>query len=233
MEVIIKKTKEEASQKAFEIIKEEMENGAEVLGLATGSTPEKLYDIMVASDVDFSNMVSVNLDEYVGLAPEDPQSYHYFMQEHLFNQKPFKETYVPDGLATDEVEETARYEGILKEHPIDVQILGVGTNGHIGFNEPGSSFDSVTRKVKLVQSTIDSNKRYFEKEEDVPKYAYSMGIKSIMRAKKVLLMAFGENKAEAVKGLVGGPVTEDLPGSVLQQHPDAVILLDEDAASLL
>ncbi|SFH62903.1 glucosamine-6-phosphate deaminase [Pisciglobus halotolerans] len=233
MEVIIKKTKEEASQKAFEIIKEEMENGAEVLGLATGSTPEKLYDIMVASDVDFSNMVSVNLDEYVGLAPEDPQSYHYFMQEHLFNQKPFKETYVPDGLATDEEEETARYEGILKEHPIDVQILGVGTNGHIGFNEPGSSFDSVTRKVKLVQSTIDSNKRYFEKEEDVPKYAYSMGIKSIMRAKKVLLMAFGENKAEAVKGLVGGPVTEDLPGSVLQQHPDAVILLDEDAASLL
>ncbi len=233
MEVIIKKTKEEASQKAFEIIKEEMENGAEVLGLATGSTPEKLYDIMVASDVDFSNMVSVNLDEYVGLAPEDPQSYHYFMQEHLFNQKPFKETYVPDGLATDEEEETARYEGILKEHPIDVQILGIGTNGHIGFNEPGSSFDSVTRKVKLVQSTIDSNKRYFEKEEDVPKYAYSMGIKSIMRAKKVLLMAFGENKAEAVKGLVGGPVTEDLPGSVLQQHPDAVILLDEDAASLL
>lgn len=233
MEVIIKKTKEEASKKAFEIIKEEMENGAEVLGLATGSTPEKLYDIMVASDVDFSNMVSVNLDEYVGLAPEDPQSYHYFMQEHLFNQKPFKETYVPDGLATDEEEETARYEGILKEHPIDVQILGVGTNGHIGFNEPGSSFDSVTRKVKLVQSTIDSNKRYFEKEEDVPKYAYSMGIKSIMRAKKVLLMAFGENKAEAVKGLVGGPVTEDLPGSVLQQHPDAVILLDEDAASLL
>ncbi|MDN6625741.1 MAG: glucosamine-6-phosphate deaminase [Pisciglobus halotolerans] len=232
MEVIVKKTAEEASEKAFKLITEDIKKGAKVLGLATGSTPEKLYDLMTSSDQDYSDMISVNLDEYVGLSAEDPQSYSYFMQKHLFDKKPFKETHIPDGMA-DSGKETARYETVLKENPVDVQILGLGTNGHIGFNEPGTSFDSITHKVDLVQSTIDSNKRYFENEEDVPKTAYSMGIESIMRAEKIILMAFGKNKAEAVKGLVEGPVTEELPASILQEHPDAIILLDEDAASLL
>ena len=232
MEVIIKKTAEEASKKAFELITEDIKKGAKVLGLATGSTPERLYDLMTSSDQDYSDIISVNLDEYAGLSAKDPQSYSYFMQKHLFDKKPFKETHIPNGMADSE-EETARYETVLKENPVDVQILGLGTNGHIGFNEPGTSFDSVTHKVNLVQSTIDSNKRYFENEEDVPKTAYSMGIESIMRAEKIILMAFGKNKAKAVKGLVEGPVTEDLPASILQEHRDAIILLDEDAASLL
>src|SRR5690606_24681066 len=142
---------------AFDLMKQEMENGADVFGLATGSTPEDLYEIMTASDTDFSGITSVNLDEYVGLSPEDPQSYHYFMENHLFSKKPFKKTYVPNGLA-EETEESARYNKIIADNPIDLQILGIGTNGHIGFNEPGASFDSETRKVALVESTIESNK---------------------------------------------------------------------------
>lgn len=232
MNVYVMKNKREASQKAFELMKQEMENGADVFGLATGSTPEDLYEIMTASDTDFSGITSVNLDEYVGLSPEDPQSYHYFMEKHLFSKKPFKETYVPNGLA-EETEESARYNKIIADNPIDLQILGIGTNGHIGFNEPGASFDSETRKVALVESTIESNKVYFEHEEDVPRYAYSMGIKSIMASKKIILMAFGEHKAEAIKNMIEGPITEDVPASILQRHPNVTVIVDEEAGSLL
>lgn len=232
MKVFVTKDKKEGSQKAFDVITEEMKKEAKVFGLATGSTPEVLYDIMTSSDIDFSDITSINLDEYVGLAPEDPQSYHYFMEKHLFSKKPFKKTYVPNGLA-EEKEETDRYNNIIAENPIDLQILGIGTNGHIGFNEPGSSFDSETRKVALVESTIDSNKIYFEHEEDVPRHAFSMGIKSILKSKKIILMAFGENKAEAIQKMIEGPVTEDVPASALQNHPDVTVIVDEDAGSLL
>ncbi|MFL2099531.1 glucosamine-6-phosphate deaminase [Desemzia sp. FAM 23989] len=232
MNVFVAKDKKEGSQKVFDLITQEMEDGAKVFGLATGSTPEDLYKIMTSSDMDFSGITSINLDEYVGLSPEDPQSYRYFMEKHLFSKKPFKKTYVPNGLA-EEAEENTRYNKIIAENPIDLQILGIGTNGHIGFNEPGSSFESETRKVALVESTIDSNKVYFDHEEDVPRYAFSMGIKSILKSKKIILMAFGKNKAEAIQQMIEGPVTEEVPASVLQQHPNVIVIVDEEAGSLL
>ncbi|MFD1485052.1 glucosamine-6-phosphate deaminase [Lacticaseibacillus baoqingensis] len=223
----------EAGKAAFEIIKQGMDNGATTLGLATGSTPVEMYKAMVASDVDFSNMTSVNLDEYVGMAPDNDQSYRYFMQSHLFDAKPFKETFVPNGLAADPDAETKRYNKVIADHPIDIQVLGIGRNGHIGFNEPGSPFDAQTRKVPLTQSTIDANARFFAKEDDVPRFAYSMGIASIMKSKKILLLAFGEEKADAVKAMIEGPVTNHVPASVLQNHPDVVVLIDKAAASKL
>ncbi|MFD1671236.1 glucosamine-6-phosphate deaminase [Agrilactobacillus yilanensis] len=233
MKVIVAKNNIEGSQKAFELIKSAMDNGAEVLGLATGSTPIALYNTMIDSDVDFSKMTSINLDEYVGLAPDNDQSYRYFMQEHLFNKKPFAKTYVPDGLATDAEAETKRYDKVIEDNPIDVQILGIGLNGHIGFNEPGSSFEGQTSKVALTQSTIDANARFFEKESDVPKFAYSMGIGSIMKSKKIILLAFGEAKADIIKETIEGPITTDVPASVLQNKEDVTIILDEAAASKL
>ncbi|WP_462226409.1 glucosamine-6-phosphate deaminase [Alkalibacterium sp.] len=224
--------KQEGGKKAFELIKEALENGAEVFGLATGSTPETLYKEIRDSSLDFSDKKAVNLDEYIGLAPDHPQSYHTFMKEHLFDMKPFKETHIPNGLADEETEPN-RYDEVIEKNPIDVQILGIGTNAHIGFNEPGTSFESTTQKVALTQDTIEANKRYFDSEKDVPRYAFSMGIKSIMSAKKIILIAYGENKAKAIEDTVNGAVTEAVPSSVLQQHDDVTLILDEAAASKL
>lgn len=148
-------------------------------------------------------------------------------------KKTFKESYLPDGLASDAEAECARYEQVLADHPIDIQVLGIGTNAHIGFNEPGTSFETPTHKVLLAESTRESNKIYFEREEDVPTHAYSMGIKSIMGAKKIILLAFGESKAQAIKDTVEGKVDESIPASVLQNHPDVTIVVDKAAASLL
>ncbi len=224
---------EEGGKKAFELIKESLANGAKVFGLATGSTPETLYKELVASDLDFSDCVSVNLDEYVGLAGDNDQSYRYFVNHHLFNQKPFKATYVPNGQVEDLAAECAHYEEIIAENPIDVQILGIGENAHIGFNEPGMPFDARTSVVELTESTINANKRNFEKVEDVPTTAISMGIGSIMESKKIILLAFGPAKAEAIANTVNGPVTTDVPASILQNHPDVTIIVDEAAASKL
>lgn len=231
MKIIKVKDKNEGGKKAFELVKEAAEQGAEVFGLATGSTPETLYHELVESDLDFSDKISINLDEYVGLEADHPQSYHTFMQEKLFYKKPFKESHVPNGM--EGPEETARYEELIEEHPIDLQILGIGVNGHIGFNEPGTPFGSKTHKVALTDETIESNKRFFESKEEVPKFAYSMGIGTIMSAKKILLLAYGQNKAEAIKATVEGPVTEKVPASILQEHPDVTVIVDEEAASLL
>lgn len=233
MKVIRVKDANEGGKKAFEIIKDGMENGVKILGLATGSTPETLYQEMTSSDLDFSEMTSVNLDEYVGLAGEDVQSYRYFMNDHLFNKKPFKESFVPNGKAADLEAECKRYDGVIAEHPLDLQVLGIGRNGHIGFNEPGTPFDVTTHVVELTESTIEANKRYFDKVEDVPTHALSMGIGSIMQSKKILLMAFGTDKADAIKGMVDGDVTVDLPASVLQNHADVTVIIDEAAASKL
>lgn len=226
------KNKEEGGKVAYELIKEAVEEGAEVFGLATGSTPETLYKELRESDLDFSDKIAVNLDEYIGVEGDHPQSYEHFMQEKLFDAKPFKETHIPDGLAPEEIE-VARYNEVLEKNPIDVQILGIGTNAHIGFNEPGTPFDTETHKIKLTEDTIQANKRYFESEDEVPEYAYSMGIASIMAAKKIILMAYGKNKADAVEKTVNGPVTEDVPASILQKHPDVVIIVDEEAAGNL
>ncbi|EIA6622490.1 glucosamine-6-phosphate deaminase [Enterococcus faecalis] len=233
MQIIRVANAEEGGKKAFELIKEGMNNGAKVLGLATGSTPETLYKEMTASDVDFTEMTSVNLDEYVGLGGEDEQSYRYFMNKHLFDKKPFKETFVPNGKAEDLDAASAEYEKIIDAHPVDIQILGIGQNGHIGFNEPGTPLDSLTHVVELTESTINANKRYFDKVVDVPTRAVSMGIGSIMKGKKMILMAYGEAKAEAIKGMIDGPVTTDMPASALQNHQDVVVIIDDAAASKL
>ena len=233
MEIIRVKDQVEGGKKAFEIIKKGMENGAKVLGLATGSTPLSLYKEMTESDVDFSKMISVNLDEYVGLAGDNPNSYRYFMEDVLFNEKPFAHSYVPDGENMNEEEVIAQYNAVIADNPVDIQILGLGTNGHIGFNEPGTSFDAMTEKVSLTDSTIEANKRFFESEDEVPRFAYTMGPKSILEAKKIILIAYGESKADAIQKMIEGPVTEDLPASALQNHSNTIIIVDDAAASKL
>lgn len=233
MKVITVKNQLEGAKIGFDLLKEAMDNGAKTLGLATGSTPVEFYNQIVKSDLDFSDMTSVNLDEYVGLDGSDEQSYRYFMSKHLFNEKPFKENFLPNGKAADLEAETKAYDQIIAEHPIDFQILGIGQNGHIGFNEPGTSFEETTHVVDLQESTIKANARFFKNEEDVPRQAISMGIASIMAAKSIVLMAYGESKAEAIKGMVEGEITEDMPASILQKHADVVVIADEAAAALL
>ena len=233
MKVITVKNQLEGAKIGFDLLKEAMNNGAKTLGLATGSTPVEFYNQIVKSNLDFSDMTSVNLDEYVGLDGSDEQSYRYFMSKHLFNEKPFKENFLPNGKAADLEAETKAYDQIIAEHPIDFQILGIGQNGHIGFNEPGTSFEETTHVVDLQESTIKANARFFENEEDVPRQAISMGIASIMAAKSIVLMAYGESKAEAIKGMVEGEITEDMPASILQKHADVVVIADEAAAALL
>ncbi|MCW6661189.1 glucosamine-6-phosphate deaminase [Aerococcaceae bacterium NML201209] len=223
----------DASKEAYAFFERALQNSAKVFGLATGGTPEQLYTLLSESTLDFSNCVSVNLDEYFGLAADHPKSYHHYMQTQLFDKKPFATSYLPDGTNQDVEGEIARYNQILADNPIDLQILGIGSNAHIGFNEPGTSFDSQTQLVDLTESTIEANKRYFERVEDVPTQAYSMGIASIMSAKEIILMAFGAKKAQAIKDTVEGPVTTDVPASILQTHPNVTLLLDKDAAALL
>lgn len=230
MNVQVFDTAEQASQAALELFKESVKNGATTFGLATGSTPERLYQLLAESDLDFTDSISINLDEYYGLEADHPQSYHYYMNHHLFQHKPFKASYLPDGSNENSKEEVDRYNRLLEANPIDLQLLGLGANGHIGFNEPGTSFDSKTSLVELTDSTIQANKRFFDSIEEVPKQAYSMGLSSIMAADKVVLLAFGESKAWAVKQMVEGLVTEDIPASILQNHPNVEILLDQQAA---
>ncbi|AXQ78287.1 glucosamine-6-phosphate deaminase [Streptococcus chenjunshii] len=233
MKVIRVKNQEEGAQMAFTLLKEKIAAGAKTLGLATGSTPLAFYQKIADSDLDFSEMRSINLDEYLGLAADNPQSYHYFMEKNVFIHKPFKESFLPDGRAEDIDAEISRYNRLLEQYPIDFQILGLGQNGHIGFNEPGTSFDSQTHLVDLTQETIQANARFFADQSEVPHQALSMGIASIMSAKTLVLMAYGQQKAEAAAKMINGPVTEELPASILQRHADAFVILDEVAASLL
>ena len=233
MNVLTFDTADQAADKAFEIFKDALNKGANVFGLATGSTPEPLYEKLVASDLDFSNATSVNLDEYYGLAGDHPQSYRYYMQEKLFDHKPFKETFLPDGTNSDVAGEIESYNQILADHPVDLQLLGLGSNGHIGFNEPGTDFDQRTVLADLTDETIEANKRFFDSIDEVPKQAFSMGIASIMDAKEIVLMAFGEQKADAVKQMIEGPVTNEVPASILQNHSHVTVLLDKEAASKL
>lgn len=233
MQVKIVENKSEAEELVLNIFKETLTKDNPVFGLATGSTPVGLYQKMKDSDLDFSNATSINLDEYVGLTKENDQSYHFFMNHNLFNDCKFKQNYLPDGSATDLFKECARYDQIIADNPIDVQILGIGENAHIGFNEPGTSFESTTHIVDLQQSTIEANSRFFDSIDDVPKQAVSMGISSIMSAKKIVLLAFGEKKAKAIFDTVKGEITEDVPASILQKHDDVLILIDKEAGKLL
>lgn len=233
MKVIVVKSQQEGAEIALDLLKNKLATGAQVLGLATGSSPIEFYKNIRQSDLDFSEVTSVNLDEYVGLDEESDQSYAYFMKEQLFSAKPFKKSYLPNGLASDLAAEVERYNHVLAEHPIDFQILGIGRNGHIGFNEPGAPFNGQTHLVDLAPSTIEANARFFDNPEEVPKQAISMGIANIMAAKTIVLMAYGQEKADAIKATVEGPVTEDVPASVLQNHDDVVLIIDEAAASKL
>ena len=233
MKINIVRNQAEGAALAFELLVEKMKAGARVLGLATGSSPLAFYEKIRESTLDFSEMVSVNLDEYVGLGVDSDQSYVSFMRDNLFAAKPFQASYLPDGLVTDLPAEVDRYNRLLAEYPVDLQILGIGRNGHIGFNEPGSPFDGTTHLVDLAPSTIEANSRFFERVEQVPQQAISMGIGNIMSAKTIVLFAYGAEKADAIYGTVQGAVTEDLPASILQEHDDVVLIIDEAAASKL
>ena len=242
MKIIRTKDYADMSRKAANIISAQVIMKPDcVLGLATGGTPvgtyEKLVERYNEGDLDFSEVTSVNLDEYRGLPKEHPQSYWYFMNENLFskvNIDPAK-TNLPDGTNLDTAAECARYNGIIhKLGGIDLQLLGIGPNGHIGFNEPGEAFELETHCIDLAPTTIEANKRFFDGNEAlVPKQAYTMGIKTIMQARKVLVVANGKAKAQAVKDAVTGPVTPACPGSILQLHPDCILVADEEALSLL
>lgn len=211
-----------------------------VLGLATGSTPvgtyKQLIDWYNKGDLDFSRVVSINLDEYKGLSGDNEQSYRYFMNHNFFDHINIRKeyTFVPNGMEPDaEVACAAHNEVIRRFGGIDLQLLGLGRNGHIGFNEPGESFEKETHCIDLTSSTIDANKRFFEKEEDVPRQAYTMGIKNIMLARKILLIASGEDKADALARALEGPITPQLPASILQLHNDVTVVADEAALSKL
>jgi glucosamine-6-phosphate deaminase len=211
---------------AVATIVEAKQNGATTFGLATGGTMEPLYAKICKTDIDFSDCTSFNLDEYVGLEATHEQSYAYYMNKHLFHQKPFRVSYLPNGLAAHPLEEAARYEALLQQHSLDFQLLGIGQNGHIGFNEPGTPFDSLTHLVTLEESTRQANARFFSSIDEVPTQAYTMGIQSIMRAKCILLIAVGETKRDVLERVLALDYTEDVPASALSKHPNVIILTD-------
>ena len=207
-----------------------------VLGLATGSTPIGTYDQLVEwynkGDLDFSEVTTVNLDEYKGLPRTNDQSYYYFMHQHLFDRVNIdpERTNVPNGMEPDAEKECGRYEELIRSlGGVDLQLLGLGHNGHIGFNEPGEAFEKETHCVDLTESTIEANKRFFASADDEPKQAYTMGIKTIMQAKKILIVVNGENKADIVERAFFGPVTPEVPASILQLHNDVTLVGDEEA----
>ena len=207
-----------------------------VLGLATGSTPIGTYAQLVEwynkGDLDFSEVTTVNLDEYKGLPRTNDQRYYYFMHQHLFDRVNIdpERTNVPNGMEPDAEKECGRYEELIRSlGGVDLQLLGLGYNGHIGFNEPGEAFEKETHCVDLTESTIEANKRFFASAEDVPKQAYTMGIKTIMQAKKILVVVNGEAKADIVERAFFGPVTPEVPASILQMHNDVTLVGDEAA----
>jgi len=209
-----------------------------VLGLATGSTPLGVYKQLIEwyrkGDVDFSGVRTVNLDEYCMLPPEHPQSYRYYMDHNFFQQINLRHenTHLPNGLAEDYEAECRRYDRLIAGlGSIDLQLLGIGITGHIGFNEPTDAFDKMTHRVKLNQKTIDANSRFFKDLDEVPKYAVTMGIKSIMQAKKLLLVANGLVKAEILEQALFGPVTPEIPSSIIQLHPNLTVVADKTALS--
>lgn len=239
MRIIKAKDYEDMSRKAASIISAQIIMKPDcTLGLATGSTPIGAYENLVnwykKGDIDFSKVTSVNLDEYKGLPKENDQSYDYFMHKHLFNHVNIRpeNTHLPDGTKSDSEKECARYEDLIRSlGGVDLQLLGMGHNGHIGFNEPAEDFAKVTHCVDLQESTIEANKRFFASADDVPRKAYTMGIGTIMRAKKILVIVSGEDKAKIVKKAFEGSVTPKVPASILQMHGDVVLVGDEAALS--
>ncbi|MDI6643059.1 MAG: glucosamine-6-phosphate deaminase [Candidatus Hodarchaeaceae archaeon] len=241
IKVFVAKDYDEMSKRAAKLIADSIKNKPNIiLGLATGGTPVGCYKELIRmhkeEGLDFSKVVSFNLDEYVGLPSTHPQSYRYFMDENLFRHVNIKmeNTHVPDGLS-DNPEKTCKEfeEAIKRAGGIDLQLLGIGSNGHIAFNEPGSPFNSRTRVVSLSEQTIKDNARFFKSIDEVPRQAISMGIETIMEAREIVLLASGEGKADAVAKSLEGPITTEVPASVLQKHPNCTFILDEASASKL
>ncbi|BBU37901.1 MAG: glucosamine-6-phosphate deaminase [Bacillaceae bacterium] len=225
---------------ARKIIEKVRINPKITLGLATGSTPIGVYKKLIedhkTNGTTYKQVTTVNLDEYSGIDRNDPNSYHYFMCEQLFNHIdiPHEQTYIPDGMAKDLQLECSRFESVVQKlGGVDVQLLGIGHNGHIGFNEPGTSFKSRTHVVALTESTRKANARFFPSIEDVPAHAITMGIATIMESKEIILLASGTSKAEAIARLVNGEVNEDFPASLLKLHNNVTIIADKDALQLV
>ena len=241
MIVVTAKDYDEMSMKAYEAMKKVLtEKSDATLGLATGSTPVGLYKLMIADyaagKISYKDMTSINLDEYVGLPVTHPESYRAFMNRNLFDHIDIKKenTHVPDGLNPDLAAAADAYTAYIAAHPVDVQILGIGSNGHIAFNEPGTPFDSHTHVVTLKEGTRKDNARFFDNDIDkVPTHAVTMGLKDIMSAKFIILLANGSGKANAVKEMIKGPVSENCPASILQTHPNVLVVTDEAAAYYL
>ena len=239
MRIYRAKDYEEMSRKAAGIVSAQIIMKPDcVLGLATGSTPVGLYKQLIEwyrnGDLDFSGVRTVNLDEYKGISRENDQSYYYFMHQNLFDHVniPAENTHLPDGMEPDSEKECRRYEELIQSMgSVDLQLLGIGHNGHIGFNEPADAFDKLVHCVNLTQSTIEANKRFFASAEEVPRQAYTMGIQTIMRSKKILIIANGEGKADIVRDAFFGPITPMVPASVLQLHNDVTLVADEAALS--
>lgn len=208
------------------------------LGLANGGTMTEVYKYLVEllekNQLDVSHVETFNLDEYVGLKAEHPQSYHFYMNEVLFDQYPNfnkENIHIPNGYSSQLEDEAERYNQLLNDRgPVDIQILGIGENGHIGFNEPGTDLHSETHIVDLTESTIRANSRYFESESDVPQQAVSMGLASILKARRIILLAFGEKKKEAIHQLMNNQVTKDIPSTILHAHPNVEVYVDDEAA---
>lgn len=211
-----------------------------VLGLATGSTMEPIYERLITQvidqKIDVSQLTTFNLDEYIGLGPDHPQSYHYYMRQHLFDRLAFakQHTFLPDGLCDDLQQQCQQYAAQIKKvGGIDIQLLGIGSNGHIGFNEPGTSFSSRTHVVDLSEQTRIDNGRFFDCKDEVPTQAITLGLQDINEARKIILVATGANKAQVMADLYYSPVDESMPASIVKQHPDAIIIVDQAAAQLL
>lgn len=239
MIVHVYETSKKASLAAAQLFAAEiLRNPEAVLGLATGSTPVETYKQLIAwyqeGLLDFSSCQSFNLDEYVGLEPTHPQSYRRFMDEQLFDHINMKATFVPSGIAKSLSAECKRYDkAIEKAGGIDIQFLGIGHNGHIGFNEPSDKFTYGTQIVDLTESTINANKRFFASEKDVPRQAISLGMGGIMQARQIVLVALGKSKAKAVKQMIKGDIDPKVQASILRLHPNCTVILDQEAASLL
>ena len=240
MKIIVTKDYEELSARAAKVMLDVVkDNPYAVLGLATGTTPLGLYAHMIAdhekNGTSYAHIRTANLDEYKGLPKTHEQSYAYFMKKNLFDKLDIdaENTKIENGTAVDEGKECARYDALLEQLPRDIQLLGLGSNGHIAFNEPGTPFGSGTHVVTLAESTVKDNARLFEDISEVPRKAFTMGIRQIMQAKKILILASGANKADAVYKTVKGEVTEEVPASVLQLHPDCILIADKAAAAKL
>ena len=242
IKIIYSKTAEEASLNAADVITAQlMTKKNSVFGFATGSSPVGMYHELIRrckdGQISFKGVKTVNLDEYVGLSADHDQSYSYFMHDNLFNHIDIKEENVnlPNGLAEDPQAERARYDAVIESMGgIDIQVLGIGNNGHIGFNEPTDYFSKGTALVDLTDSTIDANSRFFENREDVPKQAFTMGIGQIMKAKKIIMLAMGKGKADILEAAFFGPVTPANPASILQFYErDIIVCADEDALSTI